>query len=69
VTAELADDLTQTKFIPVLREGSFKATLPIWLKNRVGVDLSADPYSEDEFQLLLRDLHEAAVAPPPLGTC
>ena len=67
VTAELADDLTQTKFIPVLREESFKATLPIWLKNRVGVDLSADPYSEDEFQLLLRDLHEAAVAPPPLG--
>jgi hypothetical protein len=67
VTAELADDLTQTKFIPVLREGSFKATVPIWLKNRVGVDLSADPYSEDEFQLLLRDLHEAVVAPPPLG--
>ena len=43
VTAELADDLTQTKFIPVLRKGSFKTTLPIWLKNRVGVDLSADP--------------------------
>jgi hypothetical protein len=67
VTAQLADDLAQTKFIPVLREGSFKSTLPIWLKNRVGVDLSAEPYSEDQFELLLRDLHEASVAPPPLG--
>ncbi len=67
VTAELADDLTQTKFIPVLRQGSFQATLPVWVKNRVGVDLSADPYSEKEFQLLLRDLHGAAMAPPPLG--
>jgi hypothetical protein len=67
VTGELADDLTQTKFIPVLRRGSFRTTLPIWLKNRVGVDLSGDPYSEAQFELLLRDLHGAAVAAPPLG--
>jgi hypothetical protein len=67
VTAELADDLTQTKFIPVLREGSFRTTLPVWLRNRVGVDLSADPYSEEQFRILLRDLHGAATAPPPLG--
>lgn len=67
VTAELADDLAQTKFIPVLREGSFKSTLPVWLKNRVGVDLSTEPYSEEQFELLLRNLHQATIAPPPLG--
>jgi SEFIR domain len=29
VTGELADDLTQTKFIPVLRQGSFQTTFPV----------------------------------------
>jgi TIR domain len=67
VTGELADDLTQTKFIPVLRRGSFRTTLPVWLKSRVGVDLSGDPYSEEQFEILLRALHGAAVAAPPLG--
>jgi hypothetical protein len=67
VTGELANYLTQTKFIPILREGSFATTMPRWITNRVGVDLNGEPYSNDEFERLLRDLHNEAVTPPPIG--
>ena len=68
VTGELANDLMQTKFIPILREGgSFSNTLPRWLINRVGIDLRGDTYSDDEFERLLRALHNEVIGPPPVG--
>jgi TIR domain-containing protein len=67
ITAELAENINQRKFIPVLREGDWKSSLPVWIKNRVGLDLRNNPYSEDEYQKLLRALHDAPLKPPPVG--
>lgn len=67
ITAELADDLSQAKFIPILREGEFSSSFPSWLKSRIGADLRGDPYSKDAFNTLLQELHDEALAPPPVG--
>ncbi len=67
ITAELAENINQRKFIPVLRGGDWKESLPIWIKNKAGVDLRNDPYSEEEYQNLLRALHDAPLKPPPVG--
>ncbi len=67
ITAELAENINQRKFIPVLRDGDWKSSLPVWIKNKVGVDLRNDPYSEEQYQNLLRALHEAPLKPPPVG--
>jgi len=55
------------KFIPVLRSGSRQNSSPSWLAGKYGVDLSADPYSEEQFMDLLRTLHGRRLEAPPLG--
>ncbi len=67
ITAELAENINQRKFIPVLRGGDWKESLPIWIKNKAAVDLRNDPYSEEQYQNLLRALHDAPLKPPPVG--
>jgi hypothetical protein len=67
ITAQLAENIEQQKFIPVLREGDWKSSLPIWIKSKVGVDLSGDPYSDEQYHNLLRALHSAPLQPPPIG--
>jgi len=67
ITAQLAANIEQQKFIPVLREGDWKISLPIWIKSKVGVDLSGDPYSDEQYHNLLRALHSAPLQPPPIG--
>lgn len=68
ITAEMADQILTSKFIPVLRTGSWKSSMPIYLKSRMGVDLRAEPYSEEEYEKLLRKLHAEPIQPPPVGT-
>jgi hypothetical protein len=67
ITSELAESINQRKFIPVLRDGDWKSSLPVWIKNKVGVDFRNDPYSEEQYQNLLRALHDAPLKPPPVG--
>jgi TIR domain-containing protein/uncharacterized protein DUF4384 len=55
------------KFIPVLRRGSWSEAAPTWLLGRAKIDLSGDPYSESEYEELLRTLHGAREAAPPIG--
>jgi hypothetical protein len=57
----------QKKFIPVLRRGSWSEAAPTWLLGRAKIDLSEDPYSESEYDELLRTLHGEREKPPPLG--
>ena len=45
------------KFIPVLRRGNWEEAAPTWLLGRAKIDLSSDPYSESEYEELLRTLH------------
>ena len=47
------------KFIPVLRRGSWSEAAPTWLLGRAKIDLSGDPYSDSEYEELLRTLHGA----------
>jgi hypothetical protein len=67
ITGELADSIAQGKFIPILRDGDWKLSLPVWIKTKVGVDLRGNPYSDEQYQDLLRALHKEPVKPPPVG--
>jgi hypothetical protein len=69
ITGELAEDIRQTKFIPVLREGGWdKTSIPRWLKTRTGVDLRGDPCRQHEYENLLRELHREHLKPPAVGS-
>lgn len=67
ITAELAENINQRKFIPVLRDGDWHSSLPVWIKSKFGVDLRGNPYVETEYKDLLRTLHGEPLTPPPLG--
>lgn len=57
VTAELADDLTTNKFVPILREGEFKSSsFPVWLGGRLGADFTKDGLFDEEVKNLARAL-------------
>ncbi len=68
ITAEMAEHILTNKFIPVLRKGTWDVSLPIYLKSRIGVNLSDEPYQEEEYEKLLRVLHGEPIQPPPLGS-
>ena len=68
ITAELARQVLQRKFIPVLRSGSWGPTSqPTWLESKMGVDLRDNPYDEKHYEDLLRTLYQEPLSPPPLG--
>ena len=68
ITGELAQDINQTKFIPVLRLGAWDNTsMPRWLTARNGADLSGNPYNEEQYKLLVRELHGEYLKPPAPG--
>jgi len=67
MTAEVLTKRNHRKFIPVLCNGSWDTSLPTWLSGKYGVDLSADPYSEDHYGDLLNTLLGTREPPPPIG--
>lgn len=67
ITGELAENISQGKFIPVLRQGEWKSSLPVWIKTKSGIDLRNNPYSDDQYEDLLRALHNEPRKPPPVG--
>ena len=67
ISGEMAENITQDKFIPILRNGHWTSSLPKWIKSRLGVDFRNDPYSEEAYQELLRALHRTPLEPPPIG--
>jgi len=67
ITGALAENTNPGKFIPILRDGNWKRSLPIWIKAKLGVDLSCEPYLESEYQILLRAIHRELPKAPPVG--
>jgi hypothetical protein len=67
ITGQLADNINQRKFIPILRDGDWKSSLPVWIKTKLGVNLRDNPYSDEEYQNLLRALHSEPLKAPPVG--
>jgi hypothetical protein len=67
MTAEVLSERRQRKFIPVLRAGDWAVALPSWLLGKLSIDLRGDPYSEEQYSLLLDALHGRNPQAPPLG--
>jgi hypothetical protein len=68
LTGHLAQQITQNKFIPVLRVGEWDdSSIPIWLQSKIGVDLRGESYSDEQYKLLLMTLHQAQKKAPPIG--
>lgn len=67
ITSGIAEQAGRQKFIPVLRSGTFSSSVPVWLKHANAINLSDDPFSEDEYRKLLRTLHRKKQMAPPLG--
>jgi hypothetical protein len=67
ITGEFAKKIESRKFIPVLRCGEWNSSTPKYLKSIHGVDLRDEPYSEIQYEKLVRALHREPVQPPPIG--
>jgi TIR domain len=67
ITGDLAENLDTDRFIPVLRSGSWDTAVPRWIKTRLGLDLTGEPYSEDEYRTLVQTLHRSLPDAPNLG--
>lgn len=67
MTAEVMTERNDRKFIAVLRSGSWDAAMPSWLKGKYSIDLSGNPYSEDQYVDLLLTLLDRREQAPPIG--
>lgn len=57
ISAKIFYDIKTTKFIPLLRAGTFEESAPTVLSARIGIDFKDDNKFEENFELLLRDIH------------
>jgi hypothetical protein len=55
------------KFIPVLRRGDRGTAMPSWVAGKYDIDLSGEPYSEENYHDLLATLHNLREQAPPVG--
>jgi TIR domain len=68
MTAEALTSQNQRKFIPVLRTGEWKQSAPSWLLGKYYINLTGDPYSERDYEDLVRTLLGIRETAPPIGT-
>src|SRR5439155_5761206 len=68
VTGELVKDLGTAKFIPIVRQAGGATKVPKCVSTRIWVNLSEGQKLDEQFETLLRELHNAPKLPkPPLG--
>ncbi|MCK4820066.1 toll/interleukin-1 receptor domain-containing protein [bacterium] len=69
VTGEIFGNEADTgKFVPILRDGTPKISLPSYLKSRVFLDFREESVFNTSFEALLRHLHRTPkYTPPPFG--
>jgi hypothetical protein len=65
VTGELVRNLGTNKFVPIVRQKTAPVALPRCVSTRFYVDLSDGAEAGDNFELLLRELHNAPKLPKP----
>jgi hypothetical protein len=68
MTSEAMNSQNNRKFIPVLRKGAWSAAAPSWLLGKYRVNLSGEPYSERDYEDLVRTLLDKRESAPPLGS-
>jgi tetratricopeptide (TPR) repeat protein len=66
MTSEVFTSGNQRKFVPILRQGRWTEAAPSWLLGKYHIDLSGDPYSKSNYDILLRILH-GELEHPPVG--
>jgi hypothetical protein len=67
MTAEIMTSQNHRKFIPVLRGGAWPQAAPSWLLGKYYINLSAEPYSERDYEDLVRTLLGIRETAPPVG--
>lgn len=67
MTAEVMTSENHRKFIPVLRRGAWTQSAPSWIAGKYYVNLSDNPYSERDYEDLVRTLLGVRETAPPLG--
>jgi hypothetical protein len=67
MTAEVLTSQNQRKFIPVLRSGVWSQAAPSWLLGKYYINLSGEPYSERDYEDLVRTLLGIRETAPPVG--
>lgn len=68
LTAQLMQDITSDRIVPVIRSNALTPPVPIFLSSRVHIDFRDDLAFEAKYAELIRDIHGQAVKPrPPLG--
>ena len=68
LTAQLMQDITSDRIIPVIRSNALSAPVPIFLSSRVFIDFRDDLTFEPKYAELIRDIHGQEIKPrPPLG--
>ena len=67
MTAEVMTNGNHRKFIPVWRSGEWENAAPSWLAGKYRIDLSGDPYNEEQYADLIRTLIGERPKPPPIG--
>jgi hypothetical protein len=67
MTAEIMSSNNYRKFIPVLRKGAWPEAAPSWLLGKYHINLSGDPYSERDYEDLVRTLLGIRETAPPIG--
>jgi len=67
MTAEAMTKHNDRKFIPVWRSGTWAEAAPSWLAGKIHVRLTGEPYSERDYEVLLRTLLGTRETAPPLG--
>ena len=67
MTAEVLTSQNNRKFIPVLREGVWQEAAPSWLLGKYYINLSGNPYSERDYEDLVRTLLGVRETAPPIG--
>ena len=68
LTAQIMQNITADRIIPVIRPNSSGQLVPVFLSSRVYIDFRDDLTYEARYAELLRDIHGQGVKPrPPLG--
>jgi uncharacterized membrane protein len=63
LTAQLMQDVTSDRIIPVIRSNSLTTPVPIFLSSRVYIDFRDDLAFEAKYAELIRDIHGQEVKP------
>ncbi len=66
MTAEAFNSANHRKFIPILRKGAWPGSAPTWLGGKYFIDLSASPYSNENYTDLVVTLHGVRTTAPPV---